>query len=68
MDHAEPLFFVDNDQPQILELDVALEKTVRADDDIDFAFIHPFDDHRLFTFGFEAAQGFDDERVFRKPF
>ena len=64
MHDTETLFLVDDHKPQILELDVALEQTVRADDDIDFAFIHAFDDHRLLSFGFEAAQSLDDERVF----
>ena len=39
--HTEAVFFVDDDQPQLLELDVALQQLVRADDDIDLAFAEP---------------------------
>ncbi len=35
--HAETVLFVDDDQTQILELDVFLQQTMGADDDIDFA-------------------------------
>jgi len=44
--HAETLFFVDDNQPQVLELDVLGENAVRADDNIDFALFNPL--HRFF--------------------
>jgi hypothetical protein len=36
--HAEAVFLVDDDQPQLLEADVLADQLVRADDDIDPAF------------------------------
>ena len=37
--HAEPLLFVDDEQPEVLELDVLGEQAVRPDDDVDLAFL-----------------------------
>ena len=42
MRDAEMLLLVDDDQPEILELDVFAEKRMGADDDIDTAFGDPF--------------------------
>ena len=35
--HAEPLLLVDDEQPEIAELDVLREQAVRADDHVDLA-------------------------------
>lgn len=37
MSHAEALFLVDYQKPEILELNIGGEKSVRTDDDIDIA-------------------------------
>jgi len=34
---AEPLFLVDDDQPEVRKHDVLLQQAVRADDDVDLA-------------------------------
>ena len=40
--HAEAVLLVDDDEPQVLELDVALQQLVRADDEVDLAARKPF--------------------------
>ena len=45
--NAEALLFVDHDQPEILEDDVAGNEPMRADDDIDAAFAQQLQDFAL---------------------
>ena len=45
--HTEPLFLVDDHQPQIPELDVLLNQPVGADDHVDFSPLQLFEDLRL---------------------
>ena len=62
--HAETLFFVDDDQIQMGEFDVALEQAVGADDDVHLA-RRQFGQHPFFLFlGAKAGDGLDFERPF----
>ena len=51
---AEPLFLVDDDQPDVLEPRVRLQQAVRADDEIDGAVADPGDDGLLLGVGVET--------------
>ena len=52
---AEPLLLVDDQQPEILELDLRVEQLVRADDDINRSVFQAFDGLLDFLRGLEAA-------------
>ncbi len=60
---AEALLFVDHDQAEILENDVARDETMGADDDVDAAVAELFQHLALLGMGAEAAQHFDPHRV-----
>ena len=52
--HAESLFFVHHEQPEVLELDVLGQQAVRPDDDVDLAFLYTLDDLGLLLRGQES--------------
>src|ERR1700682_2614847 len=56
---AETLFFVDDQQTQIVELHVFGEQTMSADDDVDFAGFEAGEDLLLLRGRAEAAEHFD---------
>ena len=58
---AEALFLVDNEQPQIAELDILREQSVRADDDVHFARGKVRDDLLLLLLRPEAAEHLDTD-------
>ncbi len=62
MRHTEALLFVDDQQPEVLELDVLGEQPVRADDDVDLAGGEVFDDLILLLLRAEAAHHVDGDR------
>ncbi len=64
--HAKTLLFVDDDQTQILELDVFLQQTMGADEDIHFALSGLLQDLRDFLRREEAAHHFDAHRLIAK--
>jgi hypothetical protein len=66
--HTEPLLFVDHEQPEILELKIARQQPVRADDDVDLAEADVFDDLVLFRFAAEPADHVDRHRKSCEPF
>ena len=41
MPHAEPLFLIDDNQPEILEMNILLQQPMGADDDVDGALLEP---------------------------
>ena len=45
--HAETLLLVDHEQPHVLELHIARQEAMGADDDVDLARFHPGDDRVL---------------------
>ena len=53
MRHAEALFFVDDQKPQVLEGHIFLQQAVGADDDIDLPLFRPFEDGFLLFRGAE---------------
>ena len=57
--HAEPLFLVDDHQPEVAELRVLLKQPVRADDDVHGPFVDSPDDFGLLGAGAEPAEHFD---------
>src|SRR5207249_1206740 len=61
---AEPLFLVDDDQPEVLELDVGAHQAMGADDDIDAPLGKPFEDASLLGGGAETADAFHDKGIF----
>ncbi len=63
MQHAEALLFVDHDQAEIFENNVAGNEPVRADDDIDAAVAQLLEDFALFRVRTETAQHFDPHRI-----
>ncbi len=56
--HAEALFFVDDDQSQVLEPNIVLHQPVRADDDVHRAGTQVLDDPLLLASGAETAEEF----------
>ena len=54
--HAEAVFFVDDDQAEILEMHVLLQQAVRADDDIDGPSATLASDRVGFLFGAGSAR------------
>ena len=65
---AEPLLFVDDDQPEVVKFDVARRQPVRADHDIDSSGLQPGEDVALFLRFAKAAQPSDVERKLGHPF
>ena len=63
----EPLFLVDDDKPQILELDVLLNDAVGADDDIDRTPAQAADDRVLLAGGAVAGEQLDFDREALHP-
>ena len=61
--HAEALLFVDHDQAEIFENDVAGNEPMRADDDIDAAFAQLLEHLALLGVRAEAAEHFDPHRI-----
>ncbi|MNX98757.1 hypothetical protein D3C86_1311770 [compost metagenome] len=64
--HAEAVLLVDDDQAQALELHVVGKQLVRADDDIDGAFVDLLDGRVDLLPGLEARQLHDAHRPFGK--
>ncbi|MNM79225.1 hypothetical protein D3C81_911520 [compost metagenome] len=62
--HAEAVFLVDDDQAQALELHVVGEQLVRADDDVDAAFVDLLDGRVDLLPGLETRQFNDAHRPF----
>ena len=62
MPHAKPVLFVDDQQPEIAQLHLALQQLVGADQDIDFAFRGLLEDLRLLFSAAEAGEHFDAYR------
>ena len=60
---AEALFFVDDDQAQIGELDIFGEQAVGADEDVKLAGTGAFKDFLDLSGGFETGNGFDEEGI-----
>lgn len=56
---AEALFFVDDDQAEVLKADIGGDDAVGADEDIDFAAAEAGDDFALFGGAAEAAEHVD---------
>ena len=56
LQHAETLLLVDDDEPEILELDVLLQQTMRADDDVDGAAAQPGERARDLVVADESRQ------------
>ena len=52
--HSKAVFFVDHDQAQVLEADLALEKTLSCDDDVDRPAGHSRDHRFSFLVGTES--------------
>ena len=67
MRHAEALLLVDDQQPEIPELDVLRQQTVRAHDDVDLAGGEIFDDLILLGLAAEAADHLDGHRKPGEP-
>ena len=65
--HAEPLLLVDNHQPQVVETHVGLGQPVRADDDVERAFLQAADDVGLLPPRGKPRQRGDLERKLRHP-
>ena len=65
---AEPLLLVDDQQPEILELDFRVEQLMRADDDIDRPVFQTFDGLLDFLGALEAAHRGDIHREARVTF
>ena len=65
---AEPLFFVDDQQSQVVEFDVLGRQAMGADDDIDAAGLQGFDRLALFLRRAEAAELGDRKRKLGHPF
>ena len=62
--HAEALLLVDDEQPEVLELDVVGEQAVRADDDVDRAVLDAARRPSFCSFGDEEPrQHLDPHRV-----
>ena len=61
MADAETLFFVHHSQTQVFELDVFLQQSVGADDDIYAAVCQPFNHFLLFFGCTEATQDFNPD-------
>ena len=59
--HAEALFFVDDEQAEVGELQVFREEAVRADEDVDFAGFGFLQNFFLLLRGAEAADHFDGD-------
>ncbi len=60
--HAKPVFFVDDHQAEVLDLDVILQKLVRTDDDVDLALCQIGNCGVDFLGRLEAAHHFDGHR------
>ena len=65
--HAEALFFVDDDQSQVLEPNVVLHQPMRADDDVHSAGAQILEDTLLLASGAETGEEFDLHRIIRHP-
>ena len=66
--HAESLLLVDDDQPKVLELDVVLHQTVRADHDVDLTALEAFQYLLLFRLRPESGKLFDHDPGPGEPF
>ena len=64
---TEAVLFVDDQETQPLEANVALEQAVRADHDVDVATLQAFDGARLRLIVDEARQHLDDDREVLQP-
>ena len=65
---AETLLFIDDDEPEVSELHVIGEQSVRADDDVDFALRELGENFLGVPSGFEAGDRFDAEGVVAHAF
>ena len=63
MQNAEALLFVDHDQAEILENDVAGNEPMRADDDVDAAFAQELQNLALLAVRTKTAEHFDAHRI-----
>ena len=66
--HAEPLLLVDDEQPEVLELDVVGEQPVRPDHHVDLAGLHALDHRVLLAGRQEPRDHLDPHRVAGEPF
>ena len=66
--NAETLFFIDHDQPQIMEPHILLNEPVSPDHNIQRPLPQTPQDLRLFPFCTETAQLFDHDRRSGEPF
>jgi len=60
--HAEAVFFIDNNQAKIAELDAFLQQLMGADQNIDLAFLETFEGIGFFLATAEPVQHFDANR------
>ena len=64
---AEALLFVDDEKPEVLEVQVVGQQPMRADDDVDGAVLHAAHDLGLFLRRQEPRQHLDPYRIVREP-
>ena len=67
MFHAEPVFLVNDEQAQVLELDVLLQEPVGPHYQIDSTLLQSLDGPRLLLLRTEPAQHLDPHRIVAKP-
>src|SRR5215510_2182943 len=60
--HAEAVLFVDDNEPEVRELDIGTEQPVRADHEIDFLLFQLDENRRLFFRCLKSAQRRDANR------
>ena len=63
---AKAMFFVDDDETEIVESDVALKQAVRTDHDVDGTRLQSLDDHPLLGGGPESGEVLDPHRPVRE--
>ena len=63
----EAVLFIDNHQPQVLEVDIALQQLVGADDDVSLARLKALQGSMGLLAGAEAAEQLDLHRGIREP-
>ena len=68
MQHAEPLLFIDDNQPEVFEQDVAAQEPVRSDDDVYAAFPQQLRDLLLFPRRPESREHLNGDGITRHAF
>lgn len=61
--YPESLFFVDNDQSQVGELNILGKQSMGSNGDIDSSLVNILEDRHLFFASFKPAQGFNAEWI-----